>query len=98
MSDTRIEELEAALAHQTRCREDSDRKAMESDDALNATARQLAEAREDAARLDWCWKTEAMAVEWWQGGYRVVTHHNVWMTDVYETPRAAIDAARKGKP
>lgn len=49
---------------------------------------------EERARLDWCAEHGAMAVTWWDGGYRVVNNHNVWMTDVHDTPRAAIDDAR----
>ena len=63
-------------------------------DRIVALEAELAEARKDGERLDWCSKHGSMAVEWWQGGYRVVTQHHVWMTDVHDTPRAAIDLAR----
>ena len=63
-------------------------------DRIVALEAELAEARKDGERLDWCSRHGAMAVEWWQGGYRVVTQHHVWMTDVHDTPRAAIDLAR----
>jgi len=52
----RIAELETALAHQTKCRQDSDRLFMETNEALIASGYQLAEAREDSKRLTWAWE------------------------------------------
>ena len=62
-----------------------------------STRRRVAEARKDSDRLEWCIKHGAIPVAHWRGWWRLVTHDDVWITEFYETPRAAIDAARGAK-
>ena len=61
----------------------------------------LAEAEADSKRLDWLHARMAHVFEWTTGRFGVESRsgRDHWLVrPIYNTPRAAIDAARKGKP
>jgi hypothetical protein len=62
-------------------------------------ALEIADARKDSVRLEWCFEHNCCSHLTWRETWVVVNSHRVHMTDEYDTPRAAIDAAmQKGGP
>ena len=97
----RIAELEAALAEEKE-RWIQEREAWIAQKAECVTLREkLAEAEADSKRLDWLHARMAHVFEWTTGRFGVESRsgRDHWLVrPIYNTPRAAIDAARKGKP
>ena len=66
--------------------------------AWQAVADALADS-EDTARLDWLHERQAHVIEWTGGKFGVEERAGGrWIVDsLYDSPRAAIDAARRGE-